>query len=93
MKTAEMLKRYLLRSGVDAGRITEVKSLGNRDPLCKEFTTLCDQLNRRVALKLVKKRTAEGCREGSGYVTGDCLMGPLYYDSFSPGLEARRTLL
>ncbi len=55
MKTAEMLKKYLLRSGVDHGRIKEVKSLGNSEPLCKESTTLCDQLNRRVALKLVKR--------------------------------------
>ncbi|HUI67350.1 MAG TPA: fimbria/pilus outer membrane usher protein [Nitrospirota bacterium] len=54
MKRAEAVKTYLLRSGVKLQQIRKVESLGRKQMVCTEATTVCDRLNRRVVVRAVR---------------------------------------
>jgi outer membrane usher protein len=54
LKRAEAVKTYLLRSGVKQHQISKVESLGRKQMVCTEATTVCDRLNRRVVIRAVR---------------------------------------
>jgi outer membrane usher protein len=60
MKRAEAVKRYLLRSGVKLQQIRKVESLGRKQMVCTEETTVCDRLNRRVVIRTVRSNVESG---------------------------------
>lgn len=50
-RAAEAVKDILIRSGVKAGRIRKVESLGRKKMICAEESAVCDGLNRRVVVR------------------------------------------
>jgi outer membrane protein OmpA-like peptidoglycan-associated protein len=60
MKRAEAVKTYLLRSGVKQQQIRKVESLGRKQMVCSEETTVCDRLNRRVVIRAVRGNVDAG---------------------------------
>jgi outer membrane usher protein len=60
MKRAEIVKTYLLRSGVKQQQIRKVDSLGRKQMVCTEETTVCDRLNRRVVVRAVRDDVKAG---------------------------------
>jgi outer membrane protein OmpA-like peptidoglycan-associated protein len=62
MRAANAMKDILVRSGVRAGRIRKVESLGRGKMLCLDETVQCDALNRRVVVRAVRD---EGSRDAA----------------------------
>ena len=60
MKRAEAVKTYLLRSGVKQQQIRKAESLGRKQMVCTEETTVCDRLNRRVVIRAVRVNVEVG---------------------------------
>ena len=60
MKRAEAVKTYLLWSGVKQQQIRKVESLGRKQMVCTEETTVCDRLNRRVVIRVVRGNIEAG---------------------------------
>ena len=51
---AQAIRKFLVKAGIAPERITQVRTFGERRPVCLEGSEQCRRRNRRVVLRLVK---------------------------------------
>jgi outer membrane protein OmpA-like peptidoglycan-associated protein len=51
---AENTKKYLVRAGLDKAKIMRIETYGKKQPLCHQPDAVCDKINRRVVIKVVR---------------------------------------